>query len=239
MLTNQEIGQGAIRSIDYLSNSEWGNAELLRAKNMKYMYEKSANNPTLTASFRGFLTTQKESFETELQTQQNKTRELLEEDRKLNAAAELARIEAMALAEEAEQNRVLELVKEEEDDGAFSNASEAKGYDKLNDSEEEEVSQTRHINQRELEEEFKNEKDSEEYTIDNIPVSSHRDSGVDSGIEELKESSQPIMSDLVKDMPVKRQTTMLNFEGFADGALDLDDHKHGQEEDRKSYRGTK
>lgn len=238
MLTNQEIGQGAIRSIDYLSNSEWGNAELLRAKNMKYMYEKSADNPTLTASFRGFLTTQKESFETELQTQQTKTREKLEEDRQLNAAAELARLEAMAAAEEAEQNRVLELVKEEEDDGAFSNASEAKDYQNLNASEED-VSQTRHINQRELEEEFKNEKDSEDYTIDNIPVSSHHDSAVDSGNEEHKASSQPIMSDLVKEMPVKRQTTMLNFDGFADGALDLDDHKHGQEEDRKSYRGTK
>lgn len=63
VLTNQQVGQQAIRNIDYLSNNEWSTSDGLKAKNMKYMFEKSVNNDTMTASFRDYLKTQRETFE--------------------------------------------------------------------------------------------------------------------------------------------------------------------------------
>ena len=71
ILTDQEGGQEPIRKIDIDSHNDFTNQDGLRAKNMKQIYEKSANNATLTAQFHQFLGTQKESFDEQLKAQQS------------------------------------------------------------------------------------------------------------------------------------------------------------------------
>lgn len=94
VLTNQQVGQQAIRNIDYLSNNEWSTSDGLKAKNMKYMFEKSVNNDTMTASFRDYLKTQRETFEVQLNEQKTQTRQEIEDAKKKAAEEVEARLQA-------------------------------------------------------------------------------------------------------------------------------------------------
>lgn len=159
VLTNQQPGQQAIRNIDYLSNNEWSTSEGLRAKNMKYMFEKSVNNDTMTASFRDYLRTQRETFEGQLNEQKAQTKREMEEARQRALEEEEARIQAQKLLE---MENKLEQVQEEDDDAAFSNASDLKDYDNLKEGGTEHTGSVKRLA---LDETFKYDKNSDQQTM--------------------------------------------------------------------------
>lgn len=61
---------------------------------MKYMFEKSVNNDTMTASFRDYLKTQRETFEVQLNEQKTQTRQEIEDAKKKAAEEVEARLQA-------------------------------------------------------------------------------------------------------------------------------------------------
>lgn len=174
LLTDQEVGQAPIRRIDFIQNPQFSARDEMRKKSMKYMYEATAENQTMTAQFQEFLSTQKQQFEEELTQQQKETLAEMEEKKK----QEQDELEAQ---ERALQLRELDQVNEEDDDGAFSNASEKKGYNDLKNPTE----QTESVYKAHVEDDLKNEQNSANLTVANIAVSSRGTASVAAAADPL------------------------------------------------------
>ena len=62
---NEQTGQNPIRSIEFRESQTLAE-ELIRTRNMKYIYEESVQDPKLTAQFREYLQIQRGEFQVEL-----------------------------------------------------------------------------------------------------------------------------------------------------------------------------
>ena len=61
LLMNEQTGQNPIRSIEFRESQTLAE-ELIRTRNMKYIYEESVKDPKLTAQFREYLQIQRGEF---------------------------------------------------------------------------------------------------------------------------------------------------------------------------------
>ena len=96
VLTDQAVGQQAIRGLDLGSADNW-NMENYTAKNMKYIYKNTVQNETMFTAFKEYLHEQQSTFQEQLEKQRQETKREMEEER-LRAEAE----------EEAHQKALLE-----------------------------------------------------------------------------------------------------------------------------------
>ena len=127
---------------------------------MKYIYEESVQDPKLTAQFREYLQIQRGEFQVELQKQQVETKREIEEQRRIER-------------EEREAIERLEEVHEEADDAFSYNSDKQKHYDMLMKGTE--MTESVHKVQFASQDEFKNEKNSDDVTYADIPVITSED----------------------------------------------------------------